>query len=147
MSLAESKRVGERAEATAIELLPIKFVGDTTAEHYDAVVTESTDRLDHGDPIEIKSAAVVISGERPGMWFLRRRQHEQLCEDDGWYLLVVCSPDPDRRILAHRFLDAEAVEERLIPSWWSGPDSRSDFRQVRWTHVFDEGDLDAGGIR
>lgn len=147
MSLAESRQVGERAESTAVELLPIEYVGDGEAEHYDAVLTESVEGFEAGAAVEIKSAAVVISGDRPGMWYLRQAQHDPLVESDGLYLLLVCTPNADRRILGERFLAAETVAERLIPSWWPGAGSRSPFRQIPWTLVFDESDLEERGRR
>jgi hypothetical protein len=138
VSLAASRRAGERAEAAAHELLPwLRYVSDATAEHYDAVVREPTGALAAGDVIEIKSAAVVIQGDRPGQFYLRETQHESLVEAAGWYLLVVCSPNRDREILAHRFVRAETLEADHIDSWWRGAGTRSDFRQLRWPHVID----------
>ncbi len=136
VSLAAAKRAGERAEAAAHELLPwLRYVSDTTAEHYDAVVREPNGELAAGDVIEIKSAAVVIQDGRPGQFYLRQTQHDPLVAEEGWYLLVVCSPTTDREILTHRFVRAATLEADHIDSWWSGAGTRSDFRQLRWPHV------------
>ena len=141
MSLASSRQAGARSEGAAIELLPwLRYVNDETAEHYDAVVREDTDELSAGDVVEIKSAAVVLADERPGMWYLRQGQHDRLVADEGWYLLVVSTPQADRQVLAHRFVRAEAFERRQLDAWWDGGE-RADFRQVRWTAVFDRTDL------
>lgn len=144
MSLASSRRAGERAEGAALERLPVlKYVSDETAEHYDAVVREDDGDLLEDDPVEIKSAAVVLASDRPGMFFLRETQHDALVEDDGWYLFLVCSPNDERRILAHTFRKADDVEDDLLDCWWNGGD-RDDFRQIRWTSLFEDGALEEG---
>ena len=144
MSLAASKRAGERSESAAIEVLPwLRYVNDETAEHYDAVVREDTDELSADDVVEIKSAAVVLADERPGMWYLRKGQHDRLVADEGWYLLVVSAPQADRQVLAHQFVRAAAFEAAHLDGWWDGGE-RADFRQVRWTAVFEQADLTEG---
>lgn len=141
MSLASSRRIGERAEGAAIEKLPfLKFVTDDVAKHYDAVAREDSDDVSEDDPVEIKSASVVIGSGKPGMFFLRENQHRRLVEDGGWYLFLVCTPNRERKILAHRFMKAGDVDAELIPAWWNGGD-RSDFRQIRWTAIFDEDEV------
>lgn len=141
MSLARSRRIGERAEGAAIEKLPwLRYISDDVAEHYDAVARTDAGDLLEDDPVEIKSASVVLSSGEPGKFFLREPQHRRLVEDGGWYLFLVCSPNRERKILAYQFLEAEAVDADLVPAWWNGGD-RSNFRQIRWTAIFDEDEV------
>jgi hypothetical protein len=142
---ASSKRAGERAEGAALERLPVlRYVSDETAEHYDAVARDDHGDLLEDDPVEIKSAAVVLASDDPGRFYLREHQHERLLEDDGWYLFVVCSPNDDRRILAYAFERAADVDDDLVDCWWSAGDDRDDYRQIRWTSLFAEDDLEEG---
>lgn len=139
---AASRKAGERSETAALELLPwLRYVTDATAEHYDAVAREDRGPVDEGDPVEIKSVAVVLADGAPGRFYLRETQHDQLLEDGGWYLFVVCTPNDDSRVLGYRFVSAEVVDEDLLPVWWDAGDGRASYRQIRWTSLFDESEL------
>ena len=152
MSKAQARRLGDRAEGAVIELLPwLRYVSDETAEHYDAVARDSTDVVNEGDPVEIKSVAVRLASGSPGRFNVRRTQHEALLEVGGWYLFVVCTPNQERGVLAYEFVPAAVVDEELIPTagagddsvslWWDGGDGREEYRQITWTAVFDKEDV------
>lgn len=140
---ATSRIAGDRSESEAIDELPwLRYVTDETAEHYDAVARETRWPLQEGDPVEIKSAGVVLADGAPGRFYIRRRQHERLLEDDGWYLFVVCEPNPERRrLLSYRFLEATAVDDDFLTKWWDAGDDRSEYRQIRWTDLIDKSEV------
>lgn len=135
MSLAESRRAGERSEGAAIDLLPwLRYVSDDIAEHYDAIAREDAGDVLEGDRIEIKSAAVVLADGSFGRFYLRQVQHERLEDDDGWYLYLVCTPNNDREILAYSLVKASNVE---IENRWDGGEDRADYRQISWPDIID----------
>lgn len=137
----QGRIAGDRAESACLELLPwLRYVSDETAEHYDAEAREDRGRVAAGDVVEIKSAAVVLASEEPGRFYLRRRQHEELLEAGGWYLFLVVTPD-EREVLGYQLEAADVVDDELLPTWWDGGPGRAEYRQVRWTAVLSEEDL------
>lgn len=141
-TLAHPRRVGERSESAVIELLPwLRYVTDETAEHYDAVAREDSGDVQEGDPIEIKSAAVVLASGDPGRFYIREGQHERLLEADGWYLFVVATPNAKRRVLSYRFIRADVLDDELA-EWWDAGEGRQPYRQLRVSLLFDDEELD-----
>jgi hypothetical protein len=138
MSEAEARVAGERSESAILEKLPaLRYVNDERAEHYDAEADDDVGPVDAGDVVEIKSAAVVLGSGSPGRFYLRRRQHQRLVDERGWYLFVVASPN-DREVLAYTFLEAADVP---ISGWWYGGESRAEYRQFVWTDFIDESEV------
>jgi hypothetical protein len=139
---AHPRKAGDRAEGAVCEVLPwLRYVTDETAQHYDAEARQSIGPVESGDPVEIKSALVALADGGSGRFYLRRKQHERLLEVDGWYLFAVCTPQ-DREVLAWRFVRAVDVDDELLPVWWDGGDGRADYRQLTWTALFDEDELE-----
>jgi hypothetical protein len=152
---AYAKRCGENAAAASIEAIPeLEWVPDSEAEHYDARVTEPIGptgqlplvgcvELTPGTPVEIKSVSVVYGEDTQanGRFYLRENQHENLLQDGGVYLFLVCSPNPNERdILAMKIVEASNVTE-LVPSWIDSAD-RAVYAQMAWTRVFDESEVE-----
>jgi hypothetical protein len=149
MSLADSatdcKRLGERVEALVVETVDGLEAAPERDAHHDARTTEVVDAtddlplggtvlLERDTPVEIKSAAVVVTErERRGRFYFRRQQHSALLDSCGAYLFVVLAPNPAREnILAMRAIPASLVDETL--GNWTEPDGRAAFSQRAWTN-------------
>jgi len=155
----DSKRLGERVEATIIQRLPeFDSVADRDA-HHDAITTGAvinsseglplagTLLMEPGTPVEIKSAAATITQtERRGRFYFRRTQHEALVESAATYLLAVVAPDPAREtLLAMRAIPARIVDGIVGP--WSEIDGRPDACQRSWANFIDPGRVPVGASR
>lgn len=96
-----------------------------------------------GALVEIKSCQPSTgdgSGStQTGRWWIRKRAHEKLLAEDGWYVLCVTPEDTPGN--PHRVALTRAREvDALIDSWWNwDPPCIC----IAWTAVFDS--LDANG--
>ena len=142
-----SKRAGENAEAAVLEAVDgLAYVPDTETEHVDAraetLVVPSRSLpfvgiclLEVGSLVEIKSAIPRLASGRRGRFYLRREQHELLCDAGGSYLFAVCEPRPGREPVAMKVVPATVVDD-AITAWRSGGDDRPECSQVAWSRIF-----------
>lgn len=151
---AAAKRAGDAAEAAVIQRLDaLEAVPDTEAEHYDARTTRAltydnctlAGAVDcpEGTPVEIKSVAVVYGkSSANGRFYLRARQHEHLRAREGFYVFAVCTPDPNRELLAVKAVPAAHVDV-LVSSWIDVDGDRAEeaYAQLAWTRLFDESEV------
>lgn len=145
-----AKRGGDRAEATVIQSIDaLDSVSDLDVEHLDARTTapltenecaiEGAERCPANTPVEIKSVGVVYGVDSAnGRFFIPEHQHDHLLDADGWYVFAVCTPDPNRDVLAMRAVPAEVVDD-IVSSWIVSGDDRSEdaYAQFAWTRLFD----------
>jgi len=147
-ALAPSKRLGESAESAVLGDYPsFRYVGDSEAQHYDAVTTEAISAstelpfvgvcvLEADQEMEIKSVAVVVTeGQCRGRFYFRRVQHEHLIEIGGMYLLAVCDPSPKRNVIAAKVVPANIMDDYIADSWIEC-DGRADYKQIAWSNFF-----------
>ena len=154
MSRAASKAIGERLEEIVVDAadelqeatVPESFDGAAEDYWYDAqpdVALFANDDvpmvgicvIEPGQPVEIKAARTTISNgtrSRCGRFYLTRRQHEQLIEQDGVYLFAIYvdeDDDGDPELLGLLAIPAVIVEEELRNTWYE-VDGRSDYYQL-----------------
>jgi len=138
------KQRGSAVEGAIIQKVP--ELTHATADHWDAITTAAVHDIetfqdldvDRDTEIEIKSAAVVISGDRCGRFYLREQQHEALLEKDGWYLFTVAPPH-DIEPLAMRLVPARIVDE-MIDTWVIVED-RAPFKQFAWSQFIEPSEV------
>lgn len=143
------KHGGSRAEDSVLDLVTeLRFVPDSEAHHYDAVVDEllspSIDLpmvglclLAVDTIVEIKSAMVIVGENQDyGRFYLRESQHGDLVADSGVYLFAVCEPTPERDVIAMKIVPATAIDD--VVSTWIECDGRATYAQIRWTSLFSE---------
>lgn len=143
MSVDHPRRLGDRAEAEVLKLLPwLRYVSDQIAPHWDAVARQSLGPVQEGQPVEIKPAVAELASGKAGRFYLRRPQHLALLKADGFYLFVACAPTRDRDVLAWRFVRSRTLDADLIHGWWDGGPDRADYRQLPMSALFLESELD-----
>ncbi|RDZ39426.1 hypothetical protein C5B91_20255 [Haloferax sp. Atlit-10N] len=157
MSLAPSKRAGERAEADQIQRVDgfeaAPKNGDDGQElPYDIVcvraVWPSPDLpfvgvlvLEQGSEVESKSCAVVINESQDrGRYYLRKKQHEALVELGAFYLFSVRDPNTDE-VIAAKIVPATAVTDLNFS--WIEAEGRATFGQITWTQIFDREEVES----
>ncbi|EJN61579.1 hypothetical protein [Halogranum rubrum] len=141
------KHGGSRAEDSVLDAVPqLRFVPDTEARHYDAVVDEllspSLDLpmvglclLAVGTIVEIKSAMVVVGeSQSNGRFYLRKSQHSDLVDEAGVYLFAVCEPTPQRDVIAMKVIPATCLDD--VISTWIECEGRATYAQILWTRLF-----------
>lgn len=144
MSTVENRPRGHAIEAAACSRWPADRVGQAGPDWFDlrlrADVVPALGTVPiatAGTPVEVKSCYPTY-GNRKGRWWIRRANHERLCEADGTYVLAVVdrsSPQVRRMCL----LDAGTVDALIGGEWWScgqGGRSAQEYRQLPWTSVF-----------
>lgn len=155
--LAASRQAGDRSETVVLEEVPeLRYVPDSEANHYDAIVEELIEPssalpfvgivvLESGTPVEIKSVSVVYGQEqRRGRFQPRRGQHEALLEDGGVYLFAICAPH-DRDLIAMKVVPATQVDHLIdvVTNGWrsAGEDRSEEYVQFSWARVFDPSEI------
>lgn len=151
-ALAQSRLAGERSETNVLERVPgLRYVPDTEAMHYDAIVETTIDPserlpfvgiciLEQGVAVEIKSTGVVYGQQqRNGRFYLRRGQHERLVGSAGVYLFAVCAPN-DREIIAMKVVPATQIDHligNVTGGWREAGGDRDGYVQLTWTNIFE----------
>lgn len=145
MTAAKNRERGRDVECAVCEQWPLDRIDDDRAEWYDLefVADVVGDRAGTiatvGDVVEAKSCYASYDG-RAGRWWIRRENHEQLVDIDGWYVLVVLERESDE-ILRMALTRAETIDRIIDGNWWdcgNGGRSADQFRQIAWTAVFDD---------
>lgn len=141
-----AKRGGENAEAAVLQEVPeLRYVADSEAVHFDAETEELLEPsrslpfygiplVESGTAVEIKSAMVVLSGGRRGRFLFRRRQHSELLEAAGMYVVAVCRPRPTRELLALKLIPASLLDEEI--DGWTHAEDEPDYTQIAWSRFF-----------
>lgn len=97
--------------------------------------------------VEVKGVVERYSGDgRVGRVRIWRRQHQQLQEEDGVYLIVVYSVDARPPVVHDRFVhhsSLDAIMEEHGYSWFDaqGHGMRSEQTQIPWHRSFPELEL------
>lgn len=148
------KRSGDLVESEVIELVDeLEYVTDRKAEWHDArvvsllepstdVVFCSINLLQVGVEVEIKAAQLRLASGARGRFFIRKRQHERLVEEDGAYLFAVYHPR-GHEVVAMAVMPASILDE-LLPDGWTtveGDRSEEGYRQLAWSRVLDPEDV------
>ncbi|WP_147302024.1 hypothetical protein [Haloferax sp. Atlit-4N] len=157
MSLAPSKRAGERVEADQIQRISgfeaaPKHGDDGRELPYDIICQRSVwpSRtlpfvgvlvLEQGAVVECKSASVVVNArQRRGRYKIKKGQHSKLVELAGFYLFSVTAPNSDT-IPASKIVPATEVTD--LDFSWIDTNGGVEYGQITWTQIFDPEEVDS----
>lgn len=160
MSGAEaiSKEIGTTIETVIISSTAALENGERTNAHFDALAVESVSpgevvpsigrEIPADAPVEIKAAAEwVQNGDRrtSGGFYIKRKSHDWLRENDGWYLLCVHDFGRPPEILGAVAMPATEVGD-CITAWSEvgGIRSENEVAKLAWTRVIDRETIDGG---
>jgi len=114
------------------------LVVDEVAETFGDVFVNGEELLEQDRLVEVKSALVVYSkNQRRGRFTFRESQHPVLVEANAVYVLVVCEPRPERKVIAATALEADVVDEHIDGSWIDPGDGGPRYRKFAWTRFID----------
>lgn len=142
MSSADNADWGRSVETVASNQWPsIQLVDDDMIDGrtVDAIETDGGHTVVEPEtPIEVKACRIEVSGGRSGRWWLRKRNHETLVEDDGVYALGVY--DERAETVRRLSLVGASTMDILVEGRWCDAGSRHETRQcaqLPWTEVYE----------
>jgi hypothetical protein len=104
--------------------------------HHDA-------RYSGGRPVEVKACKYRIRNGDHGKFFIRKENHEKLCDEGGFYVFVVYDPEDgdDGPVLDLEMKPAAFVSD-LQYTWTANGSRRGEIvRRPPWTAVFTSGSV------
>lgn len=158
----DMKTLGELVEDRVIESVDGLRAAEERDDHYDAVVDGNVEgriesesavyvdapdgALDDGTKIEIKACLRVQSDGAKGRFYIREKQHRELLDRDGLYLLTVYDVgvetvshiDPDGVELAGFVIASAETVERVRNPWYEA-DGRENYTQIAWSNFSFDG--------
>jgi hypothetical protein len=138
---------GEHVEHNIVERFdPIDPVPEAL-DRFDAVASRPigpdevpmrTCLVDRGSELEVKACQGRTSSGKRGRWLFRVRQHHQLLEACGYYVLAVYDPKPGHPIREVVIVPAAIVDE-LLGEWTSIGADRAEVATTKlsWSRVID----------
>lgn len=142
MSRAESRDIGDWAEREVVTTFDrLEPVGDVEDRFFDAQLGDSE--------VEIKAATRWSpngsSGRARGRFYVKKKAHTRLLENQGKYLLAVYEEDDDgsREIVATVLVSAGYLDE-FLGEWYDSGRAEGEVAKVSWGKVIDPDRVEEG---